>query len=464
MTPASLVIFGITGDLAKRKVLPAIYHLFKGDLLPEGTQIIGTSRQQLTSEDLLKEVELCVLEVDNVCDPVALQRFKDNLHMVQLNPVEAEDYERLRQTLDDIDQQQGRQLNRLFYLSIPPQIYGPVIRRLGEHGLNSNGQDGSAITRLLVEKPFGYDVASAEALISDTAHAFAEDQIFRIDHYLAKETAQNILTFRRHNPVFASNWGSGHITAIEVLASEAIGIEGRSNFYDSVGALRDLVQSHLLQLLTLTTLDLPADPHDTDGLHAAKKAFLESLLPPTPDQVTDAVQRAQYEGYRDEVANPNSTTETFVSVELYSSLPQWQDIPFRLTTGKALADKTTSITVYFGSAETDVNQLTFRLQPNEGIDVQLLVKTPGYDDALQSADMNFSYAGTFAPGSEPDAYERVLVDAVRGDKALFATSDEVMASWRVLQPILDAWTRSSNDLGFYPKGATADSLIKTVNE
>jgi glucose-6-phosphate 1-dehydrogenase len=455
--PATLVIFGITGDLAKRKVLPAIYHLFKENLLPEHTQIVGTSRQALSNEDLLKEVELCVLEVDNVCDPAALKRFIDNLRMIQLNPVEDADYDALRQTIDTIDIEQGQKLNRLFYLSIPPQVYGPVIKRLGAHGLNGNGQDGSAITRLLVEKPFGYDVA-------ETADAFHEDQIFRIDHYLAKETAQNILTFRRHNPLFSSVWDNQHVKAVEVEAAEQIGIEGRANFYDSVGAMRDLVQSHMLQLLTLTLMDLPVEASNNDQLHANKRAFLEALTPIAPDQIIKQVIRAQYNGYRDEVENQDSNTETFVTLELFNSLPNWQGVPLRLTTGKALANKHTTITIYFGNSETDINQLTFRIQPDEGIDVQLLVKTPGFEAALQPADMNFSYATTFQGNGQPDAYERVLVDAVRGDKSLFATSEEVMASWHILQPVLDAWSRSSDDLRHYDIGTEAGSIINEYND
>ena len=458
-TPAILVIFGITGDLAKRKVLPAIYHLFKENLLPKHTQIVGTSRRAMSNDELLAQVELCVLEVDNVCDPDALQVFRDNLRMVQLNPVNDADYDTLHRTLDDIDAAKGQKLNRLYYLSVPPQVYGPVIRRLGEHGLNTNGENGDPVSRLLVEKPFGYDVASAQSLIQETAAVFREDQIFRIDHYLAKETAQNILTFRQHNPVFSSIWDGQHIRAVEVRAAEQIGIEGRANFYDSVGALRDLVQSHLLQLLTLTLMDLPTNPSDNNQLHASKQAFLEALQPIAPDEVRQRVVRAQYDDYRREVGHQDSTTETFVSVELYSQLPKWQGVPLRLTTGKALDAKQTSITVYLGTPEADCNKLTFRIQPDEGIDVQLLVKRPGYADDIQAADMNFSYASSFQNDVQPDAYERVLVDAVRGDKALFATSEEVMASWHILQPILDAWTRTSDDLRHYPSGSEVDAII-----
>ncbi len=465
-TPACLVVFGITGDLAKRKVLPAIYHLFKEGLFPVGTQIIGTSRQAITTQDLLKEVELCVLEIDNICDPDALQLFTDNLHIVQLDPDKDSDYDNLRDTLDAIDKAKSQKFNRLYYLSIPPQVYSSVIRHLGDHGLNSKGENGNGVSRLLVEKPFGYDVLSAEKLIADTATAFQEDQIFRIDHYLAKETAQNILTFRRHNPLFNSLWDAQHIRAVEVLATEEIGIEGRANFYDSVGALRDLVQSHLLQLLTLTLMDLPSDDNDVDQLHVCKQKFLEAIAPIKADKVITQVVRAQYNGYREEVDKPNSTTETFVSLEIFSSLPKWQGIPFRLVTGKALASKQTTISLYFGTSESDINQLTFRIQPNEGIDVQLLVKTPGYKAALQSANMNFSYANTFAAGGQPDAYERVLVDAIRGDKSLFATSEEVLASWQILQPILDAWginnakDNSNSDLLHYDIGASAASITR----
>lgn len=460
LDPAIIVIVGISGDLSKRKVLPALYHLFKDNLVPEHVEVVGTSRRHISADELLKDVELCVLETDKVCDPDALARFKKQLHMVQLDPVQADDYHKLAETLNTLEDSHGVCMNRLYYLSIPPQVYGPVVRQLGQAGLNGSCRHGNAITRLLVEKPFGYDLGSAEELIVETAKHFTEEQVFRIDHYLAKESAQNILAFRAHNPVFAATWDNAHIDSIQVIAAEEISIEGRAAFYDSVGALRDLVQSHLLQLLTLTTMELPEDLTDSSAIHQARLSLLESIQPVPSDQVLERVQRAQYEGYRSEVHNHDSVTETFVNVTVESTMPAWQGVPFILTTGKALSQKQTLIIVSFKSGTEDsANHLTFRLQPNEGIDLQLTVKKPGFETVYQPVSMDFSYQSSFNDEGHPDAYERVLMDAIRGDNALFATSREVLASWHILQPILDEWEKSASDLRTYQKGATLGSVL-----
>jgi len=455
LSPSSLVIFGITGDLARRKVLPALYHLSKDNLLPAHFEIVGTSRRPLDIDELLKVVELCVLEDDNICDPEALQVFRQHLRLVQLDPVNGDDYDQLHKTLDDIETEHGVCMNRLYYLSIPPQVYGSVVRSLGSRGLNQGCQHGQAESRLLVEKPFGYDYASAEELIATTAAAFQENQVLRIDHYLAKETAQNILTFRRHNPLFASIWNNHNVQSIDIVAYEKIGIEGRIDFYEHIGALRDLIQSHLMQLLTLTTMELPAQSGGSAAIHTAKQTLLDAIVPPALSAVTSSVVRAQYEGYRAEVNNPDSTTETFVSIPLEIANERWQGVPIRLQTGKAMATKRTDITLSFGHIGPDPadNQLTFRIQPNEGIDIQLLVKKPGFEAEVHPASMDFSYHATFDDHGHPDAYERVLIDAIRGDHTLFATSQEVLASWRVLQPILDQWSKDSSDLRTYPVGS-----------
>ena len=461
LSPSSLVIFGITGDLARRKVLPALYHLSKEKLLPAQFEIIGTSRRPLTIDELIKEVELCVLEIDNVCDPAALSEFRRHIRLIQLDPSNGDDYDDLRQTLDDIESEHGDCLNRLFYLSIPPQIYGSVVRSLGEHGLNQGCQHGQGASRLLVEKPFGYDYASAEALIATTTDAFTEDQVLRIDHYLAKETAQNILTFRQHNPLFASIWNNQNITSIDIVAYEKIGIEGRIDFYEQIGALRDLIQSHLLQLLALTTMELPTQIGDSAAIHASKQTLLDAIVAPAPDEVTSDVVRAQYDGYRDEVNNPDSTTETFVSCRFKIDNDRWRGTPITLKTGKAMASKRTDITICFGHTGSDAadNQLTFRIQPNEGIDIQLLVKKPGYKNEVHPASMDFSYGTTFDGHAHPDAYERVLVDALRGDHSLFATSQEVLTSWRILQPILEQWSQDSGDLKTYHQGIPVSEIL-----
>lgn len=447
--PTIIVIFGITGDLAKRKLLPALYQLYKNNLVHEQTRILGLSRQSLTVDELMENVELCVLEKDNICDPAVLQEIRSKLHMSQLDPANPDEYDELLNTLNALEAQVGMCMNRLYYLSIPPQVFATVVRNLGEKGLNGSCQHGNAHTGLLVEKPFGYDLASAEELIRITTQQFKEEQILRIDHYLAKETAQNILAFRHYNPAFAQAWNDKDISQIIVRAYEKIGVEGRANFYDHVGALRDLIQSHLVQLLALVTLELPADRSDGAALHRAKQALLESISPADPA----LARRAQYTSYREEVQKPDSQTETFVRLQLHISNERWNDTEVILETGKGMDRKTTEIIVTFADKGAHTtNPLAFRLQPNEGIDIGLTVKKPGFDDMTQQVVMDFSYDKAFDGSTHPDAYVRVLVDALRGDHALFATSEEVVASWHILQPILDAWQQDGAQIAHYDLG------------
>lgn len=456
--PAIFVIFGITGDLAHKKLVPALYHLLKDDLLNEHTAIVGVSRREMSATDLLKKVELCVTEVDKVCDPKVIEKLRLRLHMVKLDPLEGKDYDQLHQTLDDIEAKEGLCMNRLFYLSIPPQVYGPVVENLGIHGLNAGCQHHKAVSRLLVEKPFGYDLTSATELIANTGKQFGEVQIFRIDHYLAKETAQNILVFRKHNPIFNPLWNNKHVSAIDLVFSEQIGVEGRAEFYDNVGALRDVLQNHLLQLLALTTMELP-HANDIDALHAAKQKLLASIRPVDPNQ--DRVIRGQYKGYQEEVGNPGSVTETYVSLGTDIDDERWRGVPITLTAGKVLDVKKTSITLTFAdpSREGNTNRLTFRINPNEGIDLALTVKQPGFEERTETTHMDFSYHTTFGDSSHPDAYERVLIDAVKGDHSLFATSDEVLESWRIVQPVLSAWSQNNDDLLYYEPGSAGPSAV-----
>jgi len=461
--PSILVIFGITGDLAKRKVLPAIYHLCKDNLLPEGTKIIGISRREVPKEEILNTVSICANEIDNnTCDPTVIQRLNSWLTMFKLNPLEDKDYIALSAYLTKLEEETHQCLDRLFYLSIPPQVYGPIIEKLGQHQLNQSCLHAQADVRLLIEKPFGYDITSAEQLIQETEKVFSEDQIFRIDHYLAKETAQNILKFRRHNPIFSSQWDSTHISRIHVIAKEKIGIENRVNFYEQVGAMRDLVQSHLMQLLSLTAMEIPSELN-SDEVHAAKHAFLESLMPPDSQRGIDKqVIRGQYDTYKNEVDNQKSETETYVSILLSSKDPRWTNTVFQLTTGKSLDEKNTLIEIYFGT--NDPNILTFRIQPDEGIEINLLIEQPGFSHNLKEVKMNFSYDQDNSTNNSHDAYERVLVDAIRGDKLLFASKSEVMSSWRILQPILDYWQNNHNDLIIYKTASKGPSNLTSKED
>jgi glucose-6-phosphate 1-dehydrogenase len=461
MTPAPLasgvlVIFGITGDLARKKLLPALYHLVGDGLLPDQFEIIGVTRRGIAVADLIATVKDEVCRVDGQCDEPALARLQAMLSITKMDMAATADFHELKSTLDRLEDERGTCLNRLFYLSIPPNTYGPVIDQLGESGLGSGCQHGTADSRIMVEKPFGYDLASAEELIERIKHSFSERQIYRIDHYLAKETAQNILTFRLSNPIFADIWDGQHISQIVITAAESIGIEGRANFYEPTGALRDLIQSHLLQVLTLVTMELP-ETLSAEQVHARKLQLLHAITPLRPNEVAGRTVRGQYEGYRDEVANPDSVTETFARVTLDIQTERWRGVLVVLQTGKRLDRKNSSITLTFGNDDS-ANTLTFRLQPDEGIGISLLAKKPGFKTETERVEMTFDYHHAFGSGTHPDAYERVLVDGIHGDQTLFPTSDEVLAAWRVVEAVVHEWAKDDAGLKTYAAGTAPDDL------
>ena len=450
----AIIIFGITGDLSQRKLLPALYHLTSQKLLPDDTVIIGVTRQALTEEDIIDQTKLCVLERDGVCDLEALGVFKERLRMFQIDLIDIEGYRQLKSYLTCLDAEGDEPLNQLFYLSIPPQVFASVVKNLGESGLNQKTPSGG-FSHLMVEKPFGYDRTSAQELINVVNDYFTESQVFRIDHYLAKETAQNILAFRFNNPIFEPLWSNEHIKDIRVSATEKIGIENRAIFYEQTGALRDLIQSHLLQLLSLVTMEKPASL-DSNGIHDAKLALLNTILPAD----TLKAVRGQYSSYRHEVSNDHSATETFASLELAIDNDRWRNVPIYVETGKALDDKRTAITIRFADKATgqQTNTLAFALQPNEAITIDLRVKRPGLDYQLETASMDFEYRRSFTEHGYPDAYERVLMDALRGDQSLFASAKEVMATWNIVQPVMDMWADSPDGLIVYESGSSADSI------
>lgn len=443
-----LIIFGITGDLSKRKLLPALYHILSQDLLPTDTKIIGVSRHAIDIDELLSKVELCVLENDKTCDPEGIKKIRDALEGFELQPTSSDDFKRLRARLDELDSSPDDLRERLFYMSIPPNAYAPIVEQLGASNLNDKR------TRILLEKPFGYDVTSADELIKRVDANFSEDQVYRIDHYLAKETAQNLLTFRSYNPLFSALWNADHIERVEVRATEQIGIEGRAEFYEQTGALRDLIQSHLLQLLAITLMDLPADMTSSE-IHRSKQYFLEQLLPANPLQAI----RGQYETYQTEVQNDNSCVETYAKVHLRHGAERWQGVDLVLETGKALAEKETAITVFFKTThDHSSNNLRFHIQPNEGISLDLIIKEPGLENLTRHTQLKLDYHTIFGDNQSVDAYERVLMDAVRADQSLFASDSEVVATWRVLQPLLDAWVGNAQGLRRYDTGTAPENI------
>jgi len=455
--PAIIVIFGVTGDLVQRKLFPALSDLIKANLLHEKTTIVGITRQDITANQLLDKL----LKGNPSLDQKAIDLLRDRFVVQNMDVTEGSDYDQLLTSLNKIEERHGMCMNRLYYLSIPPQVFGPIVRFLGEHGLNKSCQHGQAKTRLLVEKPFGYNRESAQELIDDTSKYFSEEQIFRIDHYLAKETVQNILSFRFSNAIFESIWDSQHIRRIEISAIEKIGIENRAIFYEQVGAMRDFIQSHLLQLLSVVAMEKPTSMTPI-AIHRSRLKLLQEVVSPAPNKIDQVAFRAQYQTYKAEVNNPRSTTETYAALKLFINSKRWGKVPIIIKTGKALDQKNTEIRIIFrrdGQKKVSHNSLTFRIQPNEGIALELYVKKPGLDNEIEPVKMDFSYSKFFDSKSQPDAYERVLVDVMRGDHTLFATSGEVLETWRIVEPVIIAWGKNNQSLPLYKNGSENPETI-----
>ncbi len=425
--PTILVIFGITGDLSHRKLLPALAAIKKAGQLPDDFKVLGLSRRQVTAKDVLTD------------DCSSLEPLIDVQTMDVDDPA---DYQKLKQQLEKSASQV------IFYFAVPPQAVLPIVKNLGEAGLN--GPEA----KLLLEKPFGVDFPSAKKLIEEIDAHYKEDQVYRIDHYLAKEMAQNITVFLGSNTIFRDLWSNSYIESVEITALEKIGIEGRVDLWEQTGTLRDFVQSHLLQLAALVLMEPCSDIFDFAEIPRRRLKALEALQPANPKAST----RGQYKGYREEVGNPDSNIETFARLQLESTDSRWKGVPIFLMTGKKFDRKFTAIRVRFKKPnEAASNLLIFRVQPDEGIEIDLWVKKPGYQRELQKLKLDFVYEqGTRLP----DAYEMVIVDAMRSNHSLFASSAEVLASWKVLQPVLEDWADNDKGLVIYEPDSDVEKLIE----
>jgi len=459
-----LVIFGITGDLAQRKLLPALFHLAEAGMLPDTFHVAGISRRGTTVADILALIKKRTGR-DEHSDPEVFARLEKMLSVVDMNIGDPSGYGTLAGELDRLERSAGRPLHRLFYLAIPANLFGTVTARLAEADINVH-EKGRRECRFLIEKPFGFDLASAKDLIAGLASRFDESQIYRIDHYLAKETAQNILAFRFENPLFSGTWNREHISHIMITAVESIGIEGRTAFYENMGAMRDLVQSHLLQLLALVTMNKPASM-SSDDIHRQKEILLAHIRPPEAASMERDAVRGQYASYREETGNPESFTETYAAIRFSIDTEEWRGVPVFIRTGKAIREKITEITLVFSDPQNPgkKNYLTIRIQPNEGIVIDLHIKKPGFANEIEQVQLDFCYTDKLS-ASHPDAYERVLVDAMRGDRTLFATSEEVLSCWRVSEPVLSAWSKKGFPLSFYENNSwgpeAADRMIRAT--
>ncbi len=439
--PTILIIVGISGDLSKRKLLPAILSLYRANQLPEKFRIVGTTRQTLNTDDILEHLPADASDVEKAF-------MHEHMTTLQIDMSRVEEYPSLANHLTAIEAEFSSPAQRLFYLSVPPEISSPIVEHLGSSELAKIEN-----TKLLIEKPFGTDLKSAVALVGHINQYFDETQVYRIDHYLAKEMTQNIIIFRGGNSLFKQTWNKDFIESIEIVASESIDIEGRTHFYEQTGAMRDVIQSHLFQLAALTLMELP-EYGDWESVPKYRLAALNALR--APEKVT----RGQYEGYRDDVANQTSMVETFVSMTLYSLDKRWRGVPIILTTGKALAEKLTEIRISYRQQDSrESNQLILRIQPQEAIRVCLWVKRPGFERQLAQTQLSFEYQTD--NGTIPDAYEHVFLDAINSNHSLFTTSHEVLTSWRLLQPVQKRWASNSADLTLYPKGTNVDDLSLT---
>ena len=461
--PCVMVIFGASGDLTKRKLVPALYYLAQDGLLSKNFAVIGIARTEMSDEAFREKLREDLAEYaeaepnPEVWDPLA-ERF----YYLAGDAEQEETYQRLQERLAEVNEKHATQDNYLFYLSTAPRFFGPIVDQLGESGLAAENQseEGGAWRRVIFEKPFGHDLQSAQELNHRIERVLEEHQIYRIDHYLGKETVQNILVFRFSNGIFEPLWNHRYIDHVQITVAEEVGVEGRGGYYDKSGALRDMVPNHIFQLISLTTMEPPTS-FEADAVRDEQAKALRSLQPMTPEEVLQRTVRGQYgpgqtdgekaPGYREEKNVPkDSTTETYVAMKLTLDNWRWAGVPIYLRTGKRLPTRATEIIIQFHRApfmlfqKTEIeklqpNRLVLRLQPNEGIALGFSAKIPGTVMRLGQVDMNFDYADYF--GEKPrTGYERLLYDCMLGDATLFQRADMTEASWKMVAPVLDVWS------------------------
>ena len=445
--PTILTIFGATGDLSEQKLLPSLFDLYNSGLLPSRFRVVAFSRRPFTSEDFRAFAEGAIRRRRKRISRAKLGRFLAALSYEQGMFGEPASYQNLGEALVHIDDRFGQCSNKLFYLAVPPAFYETIFENLAHSGLTIPCSDEMGWTRVLVEKPFGRDTKTAEKLDRMLGLLFKEEQIFRIDHYLAKETIQNILSFRFSNALFEPIWNHDSIEKIEIRLFEAGGVGKRGSFYDETGALRDVGQNHLLQMLAVITMS-NIGILSASGIQKERARILNVLKKPRVEEIV----RGQYRGYQEEEGvSYGSKTETYFRLVTYLNDERWARVPFILESGKGMRESTTEIVIYFKQTTTCLcppgresihqNILTFRIQPNEGISIRFWAKKTGFDFELEPKTLTFLYK-TKRRDALPDAYERVLFDCIRGDQTLFAGTDEVAAAWRFITPILETWGAS----------------------
>ena len=456
--PSVVVLFGATGDLAHRKVFPALYQLWRTDLLPHEFQMLGIGRRPLDDEGFRKGIRKSLEEYSRVLplDDAAWHSFAERISYQRCDFEEPQGFDDLATKLDEVDRECGTRGNRMFYLATQPSQFADIVGQLGRVGLDHERHDGGW-RRIVIEKPFGHDLDSARKLNREVAKVFRESQVYRIDHYLGKETVRNLLVFRFGNGIFEPLWNRRYVDNVQITVAESIGIENRGAFYEQTGASRDVLQNHLLQLVSLVAMEPPAT-FDANALRDEKVKVLRAISSDPLDPATDAV-RGQYApgwvaathvpGYREEPeVDPQSETETFVAARLTIDDWRWSGVPFYVRTGKRLPKRATEIAIQYREVPhrlfkdegvaPDANLLAIRIQPDEGIMLRFGAKVPGLQLDVRSVTMDFTYGSAFNVDS-PDAYETLILDALQGDASLFTRADEVEEAWGIVDPIIDAW-------------------------
>ncbi len=454
----TIVIFGASGDLTSRKLIPAIYHLFRKGRLPESTRVVGVSRSHFSHEDWRKELaESTQKHAGDAFDPESWERFSQSIYYQPGDIQKSEDFEALAGFLKEIEP--GGAVDRVYYLSTMPQLYPKAAEQLGQAGL---ADDANGNRRIIIEKPFGSDYDSARQLNDDLHRFFREDQVYRIDHYLGKETVQNMFVLRFANSIFEPLWNRNFIDHVQITVAEEVTVGRRAGYYDRSGILRDMFQNHLLQLMMITAME-PPGRYDADLVRDEKVKVLHCVREMQKRDFASNTVRGQYDGYLEEEGVPaESPTETFAALKLYVDNWRWQGVPFYLRSGKGMSCRTTQIVIQFHEAPhlllgsktrtPSANQLVIQVQPAEGIQLHFQTKVPDTDMKTRSNALDFSFQRG-GGGLLPDAYQRLLLDALNGDASLFARSDEVELAWHIIDPIIAAWrTPDAPDLKTYQPG------------
>jgi glucose-6-phosphate 1-dehydrogenase len=468
----TIVIFGASGDLTRRKLIPALFHLYRKKRLWERWRIVGISRSPMSDEEFRQLVKGGVEEFARFdYEEDEWEAFSQKVFYMPGDLTHLNDLRRLDEMLLEEEQDAG-QAHRMYYLSIAPRLYDSALANLGAADMVSEKRGWR---RIVIEKPFGHDLPSARALNKAVYDVLDESQIYRIDHYLGKETVQNIMVFRFANSLFEPVWNRNYIDHVQITAAETVDVGHRAGFYDGIGVVRDMMQNHMLQLLALVAAEPPAS-FDADALRNEKVKVLKAVRPITPHEVDKHTVRGQYRSYRDaEGVAEKSQTSTFAAIRFYVDNWRWQGVPFFLRSGKALAKKTTAITIFFKEpphvmfpmppdAHISKNQLTICIQPDEGIHFSFQAKVPDSPARMRTVDMDFNYDDAFGPTAIPDAYERLLLDVIKGDPSLFTRGDSIELAWELVDPILLGWElNNAPPLSFYESGSwgpiEADRLL-----